>query len=140
MSAAWRVVSGSFGITPADRGVLDLRLDDALDHAAALAVREARRERVVEVRADDALRVGARERVARRAVLDEQRLALDQADVLPALQRAAADEHRDQRAAHRAEQRSPSAGHTHRGPNSIRAHGYGVPPGLRYAHRCRANH
>ena len=71
-------------------GVRDLPVDDAGERAGAQPVQARLAERLVEVRTGDAGRSGPRERVARGAVLGEQRLAVDQ--VLAAIFELAAAE------------------------------------------------
>ena len=89
-------------------GVQDLAVDDALDRGALEALVERLLEGLVEVRAADALGPGAGQRVARRALLHEQRLAVDQV-VAVVLELAAGERHRgdDQ------EQRDPDPSSTH---------------------------
>ena len=102
---------------------LDLAFDDAADRVALEAFGDARAEGFVEVRADDALGVGARERVAGAALGDERLLAEDQVGVVVALdgeQPAAAERERDEQRRARdarsgAPRRPPSAAARPRG-------------------------
>ena len=78
MSVSAAPLTRFFGIAPSGLGIRDLAFDDAADRVALEAFGDARAEGFVEVRAHDALRVGARERVAGAALGDERLLAGDQ--------------------------------------------------------------
>ena len=73
----------------------DLLADRTPDRRPLEAARQAVAEGVVEIRPDDALGVGPGQRVAGRALRDEELLAGDQVDGLVALDRAPAE--RDER-------------------------------------------
>ena len=111
-----RPVTRLAGMTPSRLGNSHLVFDHAADRVALEPFGDARAEGFVEVGADDALRVRARQRVTGAALGDERLLALDQVGVVGALDRAAgrAQREREQQPADAGEQaaaaRAPAGG------------------------------